>query len=326
MAESLNSLIYQILSGQFPKPSALVPGIPAPLENVLLKSLALEADERFTTAAEFRAALLGERVVEPPVIRQAIPSSGATPADGLLPTLPQEAGMVTPVFGSTPGPGSAASPSAQFVQTGQTPQSAEIHPRPQPSARPWLLPVVIAAVVVAATVGLGIVFLGRKTERKSSAPDTAAAGAASTRPAGDMTAAAAAGAGDGAAGKTPASRATPIRIAVESNPKTAALELDDKPVKENPFTMEPDGRDHKLTVSAPGHKPKSITFKADLSQRLQVRLDPETTAADPGKSRTGRGRRRRGHRAGRASRASATRPARGATDTGRKKVKVTTDI
>jgi serine/threonine-protein kinase len=65
-AENLNSLIYQILAGQYKRPTELRPDLPPRLENVILKALASEPDQRFQTAAEFREALLGHLEVATP--------------------------------------------------------------------------------------------------------------------------------------------------------------------------------------------------------------------------------------------------------------------
>ena len=60
-AETVHGVFYQVLSTT-PKPLRTVaPSIPASLERVALKAMAKTPEERFTTADEFRSALLGMR-------------------------------------------------------------------------------------------------------------------------------------------------------------------------------------------------------------------------------------------------------------------------
>lgn len=60
-ADNLNQLLYQITSGQLTAPRELNPDISPALERVVQKALAHEAKHRFSSAPEFRAALLGEK-------------------------------------------------------------------------------------------------------------------------------------------------------------------------------------------------------------------------------------------------------------------------
>ncbi len=117
-------LVREIVDGPTPEVSALLPAIAAPFVPVLQQALSRRPDDRYPTAAQFRAAL-DDAADAAGVVARPTPLSGATP----LPPL------TLPALG---GPTSSASMPAYVSRTSET--TADVPPPvpPQPASTRWL--------------------------------------------------------------------------------------------------------------------------------------------------------------------------------------------
>src|SRR5918998_829130 len=157
---SLGCCLYEMLTGTVPfrgatpvaiayrhvredpaPPRLLNPDIPASLEAVCLKAMAKRPEDRYQTAAEFRADLervrTGQRVAAGPA------GAGAATAAMATTTLP-------PLAGYAGGAGDATSAMTGTVTAGR----AARHSEPPPGRRRWWLWVLVPLGVVALAVGV----------------------------------------------------------------------------------------------------------------------------------------------------------------------------
>jgi serine/threonine-protein kinase len=114
------------LQGPPPRPRDIRPGIPRGLENVTLRALARDPAQRFSSAVEFRAALLAAPTND---------DATGTAATGVVPI---------PTAPTPPPPRRAATPPPTFAQ----------------SERRWLVPTILI-VVIATALGLAGVLFGQ---------------------------------------------------------------------------------------------------------------------------------------------------------------------
>ena len=157
---SLGCCLYEMLTGTVPfrgatpvaiayrhvredpaPPRLLNPDIPASLEAVCLKAMAKRPENRYQTAAEFRADLervrAGQRVAAGPAAAGAATAAMATTMLPPLAGYPGGAGDATSGMGGTVAPGRAAR-----------------HTEPPPGRRRWWLYVLVPLGVLALAVGV----------------------------------------------------------------------------------------------------------------------------------------------------------------------------
>jgi serine/threonine-protein kinase len=150
---ALGVVLYELLCGRAPfsadteaatalarlhqdpmRPRNVRAGIPKPLEEVVLRAMARDPEQRFSTAGAFRAALLaaGRDSTAPPVLPEDM--SGGDPTMAVLPLPPP------PVADATP----AGAPPPAFVRT----------------ERGWLVPTAVIVLIAAGLIIAGVLITG----------------------------------------------------------------------------------------------------------------------------------------------------------------------
>ncbi|MBB5136323.1 soluble lytic murein transglycosylase-like protein [Thermocatellispora tengchongensis] len=181
----LGALTYHLLTGRVPgrhgervPPSAARPGVPEPIDDVVMCALHPDRDRRWPDAAAFISALVTARAGH----RPALPAAPAPPA-GPFQAVPPQPGppqAVPPQPGPPqavppqPGPPQAVPPQGGPPQAG--PVAAEEEPRPGSRMRPLLAGGAAVAVAAAGTAVAIMALAGNPPEAGGSAGTSAASG------------------------------------------------------------------------------------------------------------------------------------------------------
>ena len=290
-ADNLNKLLYQITSGQLTPPRELNPDISVPLERVVQKALAHEAKHRFSSAPEFRSALLGEKHLS---TREMPPARVVT--DRL-----SVAGAYAPtVAGTTDMEVDPAARGTPLAWTGDRTQ-------PRATNRGLLWAGVAGLIVVAAVVT--VVLLRYQRQR----PDRAAASASPAAVNQPMP--------RSAVTETPQImriQTETISLTLRLDPAEARVSLDGKKVVKTPIELPRSVTNHLLRVEADGYVTQELKVTSTSDQTLVIQLKPRPRP-------TARRRRRRRHAMGPATRPS-VRPAMRAQPPVMKQIRAITDI
>jgi eukaryotic-like serine/threonine-protein kinase len=146
------ALINRVAAGRYERPSSVRPGFPAALEAIIVRGLAVEPEERFTSARELQLAIEELAEVEGHRLSKVALSDTmhalfghvAYPTAEALPAVGSSAAAVAPTAG--PLVASASSPAAPLVAD---------EPEPTPSRR-GRATVIVAASTLVLGVALGI--------------------------------------------------------------------------------------------------------------------------------------------------------------------------
>ena len=193
-ATNYNSLIYKVLSGQFPPPRVFVP-MPGPLEQIIFRAMQLRPQDRFASAVEMIHAL--EPFAPPVTTSQPFPLVGysPSPAGGFQPAVSGGAPLA-PLPGLT-GPTARVGPPQESYaptvadsgpfQSGQVAKAAvpKVMTRPPdeaPRRRSRGIIVAVAAVAVLGGAGAGVLALQSARDEQAGAA-AEPAGATSAEPA-----------------------------------------------------------------------------------------------------------------------------------------------
>jgi len=207
----------------------------------VLKAMAMDPETRFQTAAEFRAALLGEVEVTAPPSVAAAPAAPRSLSDSYLPTLPQTDSDVGRSGALAKG------------------QEGMSHRRPA---------VWIGVALLAVVLAVGGFLLWQSRSGSSEPEPRSLAAEEPGRPAAARVAPRVADR-DGAAEH--ASRVR-VKVTVRVKPGDARLELDGKRVAGNPFYMPRGNERHRLRITAPGHETRTLSVVPSETQVLVVTL------------------------------------------------------
>ena len=281
-------VIERLMDGRFPSARAVNPDVPPALEAILAKALAPERDNRYSTAAEFQAAIegyldsLGEhvdmrefgkllstqfaedrrRIHESLEEALRVDTAGGKVAPGSLPLLvhspssPSEDRTVgpsrrTPVPEQRTPTASIGNSLPALVGTVESPE-----PRPRASVRPAIMMGVLAAAAVAVSLWA--------PWRESSVANTVAPASAAMMVANT---------------ESPAAPA-PARIAVKIRafPQEARIYLDGEQLDGNPYAgvFTADYALHHLRIEAPGFVSRNQTLKLEQDSTLELSLIAES--------------------------------------------------
>jgi beta-lactam-binding protein with PASTA domain len=166
IGDSPVAVAYQHVREAAPTPSSFAADVPEALDRITLKALAKDRDDRYSSAAEFRAdlesAARGGRVAAPPVSAFAAGALASGPATQVMtPTAAAAATQIVPAGASGWAPTTPGS-------TGVLPQSYRADDE-EPPRRRWLLWTLLAVAVLA--IG-GMVALLQANANKVQTPVT----------------------------------------------------------------------------------------------------------------------------------------------------------
>jgi serine/threonine-protein kinase len=267
--ENYNQLIWRVMNGEYEPPRVRRPELPAELEQIILRAMAIEPRARFASAVELEHALLEfcragyrEHMIErisnagipwgtpPPTTapphRQSQPPAGLGGTD---PTLLAPSGMIA-------------------------------------APRRSKLPLILGAVVLLGGGAAAMVAVQQRSDPPAAAPAPVAATPPDPPPV-----PAPAAAPSGPIAVAPA-RVT-IKFMVE--PSTAMISVDGKPVTAE-LVIDKDPASHVVSITADGYVPHTEKLTFDESQRLVVKLEKQppnrpvrpTRPARPGANSTDR--------------------------------------
>ncbi len=282
------TVLHRLINGDIPSPRDIDPEVPEGLEKIVMKSLALRREDRYSTAVDLATAL--EELLDSMNDKSSLREVGKLVArhfeenrskiKGIvetqlkvvkaLPTtefqaisLPQldnpgaNSGPMSQVGGggATTGDNKASLPEVNRATTSSpsslTGSTAAMHTGSQAPAAPKRGVVGAIALIAAAAVGAGIWF----ATRPPPAPPPSA---------------------------TPAPLTGEVEISISVTPPNAKVLLDGKPLDRNPFAgkFPRDTATHTIQVEAPGFGTRSRDVTFDKDRNIEMALVPQ--AAAPG--------------------------------------------
>ncbi|MCC7385739.1 MAG: serine/threonine protein kinase [Deltaproteobacteria bacterium] len=233
-APSMYQVLHRIVQGQFDPPHAVRPDIPEALEQVILKAMAREADDRYPSVLGLGAAMLPfagprSRVLWEPIFRA---YSWPPPPESLAHTNEvAPAPLVEKLATSNTFAGSGAA-------------SAILHSRRSPLLFGAAGAIAVAAVAIALIAGpdgpsivSSPIDVPRVTEASPTVPP--------------------------ASPPAPGPESRFFEVSVRVDPPRAAISLDGRPVGSGTFAqrLPIDGTEHTLVVTADGFEAETIRFK-----------------------------------------------------------------
>jgi serine/threonine protein kinase len=276
--ENYNVLIYQVLSGDYVKPSTRRPDLPPDLEAVVIKALALKPWDRFASADELMDALEPFRSNQRSMPSVRIPVQKLGRQNKRSETATSETLAASP---SSPMPPldrteatEATGPMRMDSQLGDTLSVTAISDAQAARRSPVRIVLAALALTVAAGVALALLWPqdGAPPPKAAAAPVTAPPVPIDTAP------------------EPPGDTPEEVVLEFSVTPPEATVTVDGQPV-ENGELARPAG-DTPLTVKveAEGYEPRELQIKPDRSRIIDVELDEKTVAPAPG-ARTTPGRR-----------------------------------
>lgn len=282
-------ILERLMAGQFPSARAANPEIAPELEAILARALAPERDDRYSTAAEFQAAIeeylenQGERV-DMRELGKLLASQFAEDRE-LIHARLEEALRLDPMTGD--------------VAVGNLPRISD---RPSSPSQDRTVAPGMPSRVEAATRAVSAVVAQHHPQRTPSVGTSipGLASAVEPRPSGRVRPAIAIGLlaaaafafslwapwrGPSLAGAVQAGSASPLESAavpatgrivlnVRALPQEARILLDGAPLDNNPFAgvLPADGKLHQLTIQAPGYVTRTQTIRLDQDTSLELSL------------------------------------------------------
>jgi serine/threonine protein kinase len=297
-ADNYNVLIYQVLAGEYVKPSVHRPDLPPDLEAVILKTLSPKPWDRFGSAEEFAAALepfrSGHRMtpsVRLPALKRTREHKHSATATSETLAVPgvEHTGLMADgvVSGAT-----VAAAAAEFMETGGSHLGDTIPGPLSPSERAVVrrsrLRIAVPALALAVLAGVMVALLSRDDSVKAAKPANKPAVATRVEP----------------AVKPDPVAVAPVRVQPDEvtlefsvTPQDAIVTVDGRPVESGKLTLPAGTTPVAVRIEAPGYEPYEAEVVPQRSKGIVVPLvkitEPEP-GGRPGRrgDRTGDGRRR----------------------------------
>jgi serine/threonine protein kinase len=311
-ATNYNSLIYKVLSGQFPPPRALV-AMPEPLEQIVVRAMSLKAEHRFGSALEMMESL-------EPFIPPAAPSQpfqlvhwSPSPAGGFMaagaagssggyavstgaPTArsaPREEAYASTLADTSPSQSGALGALDRQAAAEVLPPAIETAPRRRGRAI-----AAIAAVVVLGGAGAALALLHRSQEGEPTAAIAGATPASSPASASNPTAstgsttpatvppaatspAPAGSEAPAAPATTAATTADPVTLSFIVTPPDAVISADGKPIEGHRMTAPRSSPEVVVEVARAGYVSKQRTVVFDSDREIEIVLERAPQAKRP---------------------------------------------
>lgn len=279
--DNYNQLMYHVITGAFAPPRKLRPDLPAALERVVLRAMALWPADRPRSAAELEHELL-------PFCRATFRAHAIETTSGA-----RHIGSQTPPPLPTPshpaaGSGMSAASGATFpsgplapyggLGTDETLRLASgpgaALPRPR---RRWPWAVAALALASAGVVAAMVIPRSSPSAAPEPAPQPAQAPAetASVAPA-PAAPPAPPPAAPAPAAPAPATAASTIRLRFDVEPAGAKISIDGEPVSGTDLEVPKDGAEHVVRITAEGYLADEERVRFDETQRMVVRLVRES--------------------------------------------------
>jgi serine/threonine-protein kinase len=274
--------MHQVLNGKIPSPRTVRADVPERIEQICMKALSSDPDDRHATAAELEADLesalddLGSRVTQRSVAKAVSDLCGAERKQtrSLIEAQMSKVASLT----SEEYEAVEASAKAGFLVSGTTAHgdtNSRARRGPGGDGSKRVVKLVAALLGGAALVGIGVVSTMMGKESK-----TAQAGL-------EMTPAAAA-----PAAPTGAEKPSPVRVSIRisASPPEAKLFFDGEQLPMNPFirVLPADASEHEVRAEAEGHQASTRKLVGDRDAEIMLRLERSpsekrktTTAANP---------------------------------------------
>ncbi len=286
--------MYQLLEQDLVLPSAVQHDYPAELEEVVVKALAKNRDERFSSAAEFERALetylvrTGLRVTEGQVAELLNSHLGEELAarGTLIRSLCSELDEFEPNRVSRVSSGVAR----RGRQGSESGEALSLQARKEPTTAPATvsssghrsshLHVRLLAVAVFLAASFGGIFLLRALEGRDDAGARDPGSVANSEVASPRSPAEAP---PSASSREQMEAAQKVTVEVTTSPADASIELDGELVGTGKYraTVEPSSEGHVLSVRAPGYATVTEALVLDKTRQVHVALSPEALSPEP---------------------------------------------
>ncbi|MCC6995440.1 MAG: serine/threonine protein kinase [Deltaproteobacteria bacterium] len=155
-APNFNALLFEIAAGKVPPPRSIVPDLPVPFERIIQRAMAVDAQQRYQTSAEFAEALrpfvrtsadISTRTPAPELAKLVLPLQAMPSGQHRLPSVLKPSDR-TMLEGQAPSPDQIAAAMAAAQQgvagqqpwtppagTGQTPMALQAVAAPRPAGQ-----------------------------------------------------------------------------------------------------------------------------------------------------------------------------------------------
>lgn len=257
--------LYQLLEQPLTPPSERLPGYPAGLERIVLKSLERDPEKRYATTEDMGRALEGwlasERaMVSDSKIAEVVASSLGERMAKRLQNVEAALAVINAPAVPEPEP-----ERPNFAET-LSGSAASTDPEPPTGGRRPRKAVWASLAALAAVLSLGVALAARRSEGDAP-PPAATVSTAALPPAASAT-----------APPTPIEPGANVVITVRAVPAEAAVFLDDGPALPNPHyvTVTPDSRPHRVRAAASGYADSVQEVAFDRSKEIVVVLREQT--------------------------------------------------
>lgn len=262
-------VMHQVLNGAVPSPRTVKADVPERIEQICMKALSSEPDERYSTAAELEAELesaldeLGSRVTAR-LVGKAVSDLFGTERKQTKSLVEAQLSKVASLS-SEEYEAVEASAKAGFLVSGTTAHGAELSSRGRRSpvhaeTRRGKRVAVLLGAAALLGVGAVVLFTGKGPKAAQALPESAPIAAAPPAPA-------------------PAEKPARVNIRISASPPEAKLFFDGEPLAMNPFIRElpADAAEHEVRAEAEGYRMSTAKLAGDRDAEVILRLERSPT-------------------------------------------------